>query len=126
MSGGPVQAPSMSYSFVALMALTLAAACQKSTGRAEWGSSAFGRDMDRICNALTQSGASSEPEGSRMVIVAQWLGTNLESQEGRDFLARIQPLGPADKAAALEGEATRVALPGCPLARLWRDAATAR
>jgi len=97
-----------------------ASACQSGKGRADWRSTPFGRDMDRICNAVEQSGASQQPD-SRAFLIAQWLGRNLESQEGRHFLAKIQPLEGAAKADALDDQARQVGLGGCPLALEWRQ-----
>jgi hypothetical protein len=111
---------------VALVVLSVAlssiAACQ----HGEEGSPAAGpatpldRDIDRICNAEARSGALEQPEGTgRQVVIAQWLGANIESDDGHQFLVTIQPLEGAAKAKALREAATRAHLPACPLADSW-------
>jgi hypothetical protein len=89
----------------------------------EAASSGFARDVARICSAVSSSGAASQPEGNRVFVVAQWLGQNLESPEGRKFLGTIQPMGAADKAKALDAAATSAGLTSCDLARDWEAAA---
>jgi len=82
--------------------------------------SGYARDIDRICNADRYSGALAEDEGDRPLIVAQWLGSNLETSRAHEFLVKIQPLGGAAKADALEAEAKRMGVEGCSVAQLWR------
>jgi hypothetical protein len=89
----------------------------------DWKASAYGRDFERLCNAETYSGASEQPEEARPLMVAQWLGPNLETSEAHDFLVHIQPLGPMDKFVAIDGEAHRLGLTDCPLALVWKKAA---
>ena len=55
-----------------------------------------------------------------MLLVANWLAANLETQESRDFLVKIQPFVGEEKATALENEAKRLGLAGCALAAEWR------
>lgn len=72
-----------------------------------------------ICNSEERSGALEYPEGQRAMVVAQWLGSNVETEEGRAFLVRLAKTPPADKAALLQQEAVRNHLPSCPLALSW-------
>lgn len=119
----------------AALASTLAAvlvsgliACQRrdpASAPADFRATAFGRDMDRICNAVEQSGASQQPKGAHQMMVAQWLGSNLESPEGRKFLAGIARLEGAAKAKALEDEAHKVGLAACPIADAWKTSPAA-
>jgi hypothetical protein len=102
--------------------LTLAlAACQRGESSRDWKATPIGRDVDRICNAVVQSGADAQPAGARQMLVAQWLGSNIESQDGRDFLAGLARHQGAAKADALEAKAKDVGLGGCPLAAQWRQ-----
>ncbi|MEO8698876.1 MAG: hypothetical protein ABI867_02500 [Kofleriaceae bacterium] len=82
--------------------------------------SGYTADIDNLCNVMERSGAATKPE--RTFVSATWLGQHITTQEGRRFLARIQTLTGEPKAAALEAEATRVGLSGCPLAGDWRAA----
>lgn len=79
----------------------------------------YGRDVERICYCQEHSGALERPEAERTLIVARWLGANLESDQGRDFLAEVSRSSPADKVVLLDREALSAGLPGCPLARTW-------
>jgi hypothetical protein len=108
-SGGPAPAPAPAPKQEA-----------GSVGAAAPGPSRYGRDIERLCNAEAESGALEEAEEARQIIVAKWLGANIETPEGHAFLAKIQPLAAGDKAAALDREAQKVGLAGCPLARRWK------
>jgi hypothetical protein len=105
-------------SFLALLAL---AGCQRGTGETEaWTKSPFGRDVDRICNAESRSGAGDNAYANRDIQAAMWLGQNIESQEGRDLLASLSPLPPPEKARKLDEAAKTAGLTaGCPTARAW-------
>lgn len=78
-----------------------------------------------ICFAEERSGALHQGEGERMMIVAQWLGTRIRTQEGRDFLARVARASAAEKATLLQAEATRLGLASCPLVQSWGGTAPA-
>lgn len=55
-----------------------------------------------------------------MFHIAQWLGANIESQEGRQFLAELgKASDPKAKAALLTATAKRHGLDECLLARTW-------
>ncbi|MBP6632348.1 MAG: hypothetical protein KBG28_02840 [Kofleriaceae bacterium] len=84
------------------------------------GGDGYAGDVDRICNVLEYSGALTNPEVSPIFATAQWLGQALQTEQGRQFLARVQPLTGAAKADALDDEARRVGLTSCPLADAWR------
>jgi len=82
-------------------------------------------DINTLCDVVRLSGADQKPKEERWPIVAMYLGPHLTTAEANEFLVAIQPL-PADaKALALETEAKRVGLSGCPLANEWREAARA-
>jgi hypothetical protein len=82
--------------------------------------SAYAADMENLCNVVERSGAGSAHPNDRAYLVATWLGTRLTTQDARKFLAQIQPLDGDAKATALETEAKRAGLAGCPLAAEWR------
>lgn len=80
------------------------------------------RDLDKICNAKQLSGADQDPSGQGTYMMAQWLDSNITSDEGRAFLVAFARLG-QDKDARrklLETESTRLGLAGCPLIDDWR------
>lgn len=72
-----------------------------------------------ICFAEERSGALEQAEGERLMTVAQWLGTRIQTQQGRDFLAAVARAGATEKATLLQAEATRVGLASCPLVQRW-------
>jgi hypothetical protein len=49
-----------------------------------------------------------------------WLGPHITTEDGHKYLVEIAPLQGEAKASALEAEARRVGLGGCPLAAEWR------
>ena len=100
--------------------LTVVAGCQRSGGSTV--SETYRADIERVCNVVARSGADQLPADERMLAIATWLGSNLETGEAHDYLVRIQPLTGEPKAAALEAEARRVGLSRCALAAEWRGA----
>jgi hypothetical protein len=72
-----------------------------------------------ICFAEERSGALAAAEGERLMIVAQWLGTRIHTQQGRDLLASVARAEAAGQAALLPAEATRLGLASCPLVQSW-------
>jgi hypothetical protein len=91
-----------------------------SAASAEPASADYATDVEHLCNALKYSGADQQPAGAHQMMVAQWLGPNLKTQEIHTFLARFQSLDPAAKKQALLDEARKVGLSGCPLADEWK------
>jgi hypothetical protein len=83
--------------------------------------SAYPGDIEKICDVVSRSSTTGMGD-ERMVLIANWLSANLETQEARDFLVKIQPLVGTEKADALDAEAKRVGLTGCALAAEWRNA----
>ena len=79
----------------------------------------YARDLDRICHSEERSGALEKPAGERSMTVAFWLANNIESQEGRDFLARFSQSDAAGKVALLESETRRLGPAECPLIARW-------
>lgn len=82
----------------------------------------YAREIGDICSGEERSGALSRPEAERPIVLAEWLGTRIRSDQARAFLARVSRAAPADKAAILRAEAARVGLDGCPLAGSWGGA----
>lgn len=80
----------------------------------------YKQDIANLCDAVERSGAAQLPAADRAPTVAMWLGPHIRTEAGREFLAAIQPLVGEPKAMALEAEAKRVGLGGCPLAAEWR------
>lgn len=81
--------------------------------------SAYARDIRRICFSEQFSGALEQPESARPILVAQWLGANIESDRGRSFLATLARSKPSSKPGVLDKESKRTGLSECPLARTW-------
>ena len=78
-------------------------------------------DIDNLCNVIERSKSNGLEAADKRFQTATWLAANLKTPEGHKFLEKIQPLDKAAKIAALESEATRVGLAGCPLANEWRS-----
>jgi hypothetical protein len=72
-----------------------------------------------ICFAEERSGALQQDEGQRLMTVAQWLGTRIGTQQGRDFLASVARASPPEKVTLLQAESQRVGLASCPLVQSW-------
>jgi len=87
--------------------------------QAAQGGDPYRRDVDRICNAEAQSGALELEEGARAMHVAQWLGSHIESQDGREFLASLSRADPKGKAMLLQQESQKLGLGDCALAQAW-------
>jgi hypothetical protein len=77
-------------------------------------------DIENLCDAVSRSGADQLSPAERQLAIAEWLGSHLQTEQAHQYLVKIQPLEGEAKAAALEAEARRVGLPGCPLAAEWR------
>ncbi len=77
-------------------------------------------DIENLCNVVERSGSTDLEPNDRIYKTATWLAGNLKTEDARKFLAKIQPLDREAKATALETEAKRVGLTGCPLAAEWR------
>lgn len=106
---------------LAIACLLVVAACHRGDSHA--GAKVtpeYKQDITNLCDVLHLSGADQIPEGDRLPTIATWLGPHITTQAGHDFLVRIQPLEGMTKAAALDDEAKRVGLAGCPLADQWR------
>lgn len=103
-----------------LAGLAIVVGCQRTTGNAAPVPGPYRADIARLCDVVVQSGADQLPAGERLLAIVQWLPEHLETQDSRQFLARIQPLEGEAKADALDAEARRVGLPGCALAAEWR------
>lgn len=77
-------------------------------------------DITRLCDAVHLSGADQIKDDSRITQIAMWLGPNIRTPAGHDFLVAIQPLDGEAKAKALDDEARRVGLDKCALSAEWR------
>jgi len=77
-------------------------------------------DIENLCDVEMRSGADQLEPAQRNPTIAMWLGPNIKTTAGHQFLVQIQPLQGADKANALEAEAKRVGISQCPLATEWR------
>jgi hypothetical protein len=83
-------------------------------------SAEYRADIANLCDAVKLSGADKVADDGRIAIIAMWLGPNIHTQEGHDFLVAIQPLQGNDKAKRLDDEAHRVGLDSCALSAEWR------
>ena len=82
---------------------------------------AYAKDIAQVCDVLALSGADKLDPNDRVLPIAQYLGSHIQTQQAREFLARIQPLVGNAKADALDAEATKVGLAGCALSAEWRQ-----
>ena len=80
---------------------------------------AYAADVARICDVMMLSGAAEAPEGQQMFTVADWLGRNLETDAGHDFLVTFQQTPDTGKAALLNAESSKLGLGSCALATSW-------
>lgn len=102
----------------ALVLCLLAAACQRGSGQAV--APDYRADFENICNAEERSGALREDPNSRATHVAMWIGSRLQTDEARRFLAGLGAMPPKAKGDALREEAARIGLSACPLAETWK------
>lgn len=106
-----------------LVALVVLGACQDKRGapaaEVEQPGSSYAADVARICDVMSLSGAAGAPEGQQMFTVADWLGRNLETDAGHDFLVAFQQTPDTGKAALLQAESTKLGLGTCALASSW-------
>ena len=101
----------------------LVSACQSGTNEKPEDmpiTAGYRADIADLCNVMHLSGADERPEEERVFTTAQWLGNNLETQEGRDFLVTFTQAPDKDKPAVLLAEAKRVRVEHCPLADYWK------
>lgn len=83
----------------------------------------FRRDIRRICHVMEESGANQLSEAEHPLTVARWLGSNITSEPGRAFLARLARTPPDGKASLLRAAGKQAGVADCPLARTWDTAA---
>lgn len=81
---------------------------------------AYRADIEALCDCVKRSGADQKPKEERWPLIAMWLGPQIKTNEGHEYLIAIQPLQGEAKALALETEAKRVGLTQCDLANEWR------
>jgi hypothetical protein len=77
-------------------------------------------DISRLCNVMHLSGADEQAPEERVYTTANWLGNNLETQQGRDYLVTFTQASDPDKPKTLLAEAKRVGVSPCPLADHWQ------
>lgn len=100
-----------------IAALALVVGCSRGGGQV---SDEYRADITNLCDSVRLSGNADVHDDSRVMAIAMWLGQNIHTQEGKDFLVRIQPLKGEPRAKALDEEAKRVGLLSCPLSAEWR------
>ena len=109
--------------------LALVAACQHggdgnkpSPGTAELPraplSAEYKQDITNLCDVLHLSGADQLPPGDRAPSIAMWLGPNIKTEAGHDFLVAIQPL--VGRAEGRRRSRPRPSASGCRAARSRR------
>jgi hypothetical protein len=120
----------MRFSLLLCCGIWLVAGCrddQASAGDQAAGAPAgvdarYQAEVADICFAEERSGALQQDQGQRLMVVAQWLGTRISTQQGRDLLAGVARAPAAEKARLLEAESRRVGLASCPLVQSWGGA----
>ena len=85
-------------------------------------SQVYRTDVENICDAEARSGALAPDQdpNRRALVVARWLASRIQSEQGRQLLGSLQKLKAGAKGDALRREAERVGLSGCPLADTWK------
>jgi hypothetical protein len=81
---------------------------------------AYRADITTLCDVVKLSGSEDKPKDERWQVIAMWLGPQIKTTDGHEFLVAIQPLKGEAKALALDTEAKRVGLTTCALATEWR------
>ena len=104
---------------ITIAALALAA-CHKDSPAAPPVDPAYRTDISHLCDAESLSGADQQPEGTRQLTIAEWLGPNIHTQPARDFLAGLVSVDGAAKGQKLRDEAKKVGLESCALADTWK------
>lgn len=79
----------------------------------------YAADIADICFGQERAGALEHDESQRAMVVAQWLGTRIRTQQGRDFLAAVARAEAAQKVTLLQAESAKVGLGECPLVVSW-------
>src|SRR5688572_4295190 len=113
----------LAAAFVAALGAALGvglASCQQTDAPTDYRSTPLGRDVHRICNSVELSGVDQQPDANRQLAVAQWLGANIESVDGRNFLVALARVEGEAKVKVLEEQARRVGLATCPLSAEWK------
>lgn len=75
----------------------------------------YQKDVERICNAVKHAGAEGLPAHDRALMVAQYLGTNLESDEGRQLSIKISKSIGEKRSAILSKASQKVGIAKCDL-----------
>lgn len=99
-----------------IAAFALVVGCSHGSGVSD----EYRADITNLCDAVKLSGAADIHDDSRITVIAMWLGSNIRTKEGKEFLVSIQPLKGDAKAQRLDDEAKRVGLLSCPLSTEWR------
>ena len=79
----------------------------------------YAADIADICFGQERAGALEHDESQRAMVVAQWLGTRIRTQQGRDFLAAVARAEPGQKVTLLQAESRKVGMDQCPLVVSW-------
>ena len=79
----------------------------------------YAADIADICFGQERAGALEHDESQRAMVVAQWLGTRIRTQQGRDFLAAVARVEPGQKVTLLQTESRKVGMDQCPLVVSW-------
>ncbi len=79
----------------------------------------YAADIADICFGQERAGALEHDESQRAMVVAQWLGTRIRTQQGRDFLAAVARAEAAQKVTLLQAESAKVGMGECPLVVSW-------
>jgi hypothetical protein len=79
----------------------------------------YAADIADICFGQERAGALEHDESQRAMVVAQWLGTRIRTQQGRDFLAAVARVEPGQKVTLLQAESRKVGIDECPLVVSW-------
>lgn len=80
---------------------------------------AFERDLDRMCNVLSFSGALELQPGERAMHVGIWLAQNMESKQARELSAELTQLEPAPRIKRMQEVLAQHGISQCPTVQTW-------
>ena len=80
------------------------------------------RDLGRICNAESLSGALDLPIGDRAMHTGIWLAGQIETREGRELCSQLRALKHQERIAKLGKELEKNPVADCEILERWSRA----
>ena len=76
---------------------------------------AYQKDVEKICHAIEHADAVGLPKHDQALMVAKYLGANLESKEGRELSIKISKSGGKERVDLLSKASQKIGLAKCDL-----------